>query len=66
MKTDDMNDTLRGGGDEAVRDRFDNQRRRYHHSESWPEPDMAVLRLRRGEAAKLRLEIFRRALGSMD
>jgi hypothetical protein len=58
MKTDDMNDTLRGGGDEAVRDRFDSQRRRYHHSEGWPEPDMAVLQLQRREAPKLPIEIF--------
>ena len=58
MKTDDMNDTLRGGGDEAVRDRFDSQRRPYHHSEGLPEPDMAVLQLQRREAPKLPIEIF--------
>ena len=39
--TYEPNFTLRDGGDEAVRDRFD-QRRRYHHSAIWPEPDMAV------------------------
>jgi hypothetical protein len=58
MKIDDMNDTLRGGGDEAVRDRFDSQRRPYHHSEGLPEPDMAVLQLQRREAPKLPIEIF--------
>jgi hypothetical protein len=39
MKTDDFNDTLRKAGDRAARDRFDNQRRRYHHSDELT-PDM--------------------------
>ena len=58
MKTPDMNDTLHDGGDDAVRDRFDNQRRRYHCSGDWPEPDMAVQRLQRREAPTLPIEIF--------
>ena len=39
MKTDDFNETMRNKGDDAARDRFDNQRRRYHHFEDQPEPD---------------------------
>ena len=33
MKTDDFNDTMRNEGDDAARDHFDNQRKRYHHAE---------------------------------
>jgi hypothetical protein len=76
MKTDadDMNDTGRAGGDEAVRARFD-QSEKYHRSDGetqpkpegprangqqggWPEPDMGVLRLQRRDAPKLPIEIL--------
>ena len=39
MKTDDFNDTMRNEGDDAARDHFDNQRKRYHRAEDQPGPD---------------------------